>query len=330
MEKLIFESNNNLTKNNIEKIKKSIDCLKNTIKRSNSHLFLNKDNPFNTIYNNGINDKKESPLLQYRQRQNSNIYKNYKNSSKFSNIINNNNKNLSSPKSSNNINFYNINITNNNDKNQPESIESLSNPQSTFRNKFYQTANPSFFRNNSTKNISTVNDKRKSLLKMNKDKIKESIQKLENTNKELKVKYEKSVENYESSNLIKSKIRKNIFNMTKKLKLIQNINSKIKNKIENTKIYVSKNDYMKEKRDLLTKYQELKKHIVIKDNLILDLKKQINNAINGENKTNFFDEIINKNNEIMELKNKIKQFNVEISKQEEEINKILTIKCNNN
>ena len=31
-----------LTKNNIEKIKKSIDCLKETLKRSNSHLYLIK------------------------------------------------------------------------------------------------------------------------------------------------------------------------------------------------------------------------------------------------------------------------------------------------
>ena len=29
-----------VTKNNIEKIKKSIDCLKETLKRSNSHLYL--------------------------------------------------------------------------------------------------------------------------------------------------------------------------------------------------------------------------------------------------------------------------------------------------
>ena len=36
-----------LTKNNIEKIKKSIDCLKETLKRSNSHLYLS---PFLSSY----------------------------------------------------------------------------------------------------------------------------------------------------------------------------------------------------------------------------------------------------------------------------------------
>ena len=132
-----------LTKNNIEKIKKSIDCLKETLKRSNSHLYLNKGCQSKTSYNNKIIEKNNSNFFLNSHRYSDNPYKIRTNTNL------NENKIISSPKKLNNISFYNINITNNNDKKNPESTRSLYSYDTTFRNKYDNKSNSCIIRYNS-------------------------------------------------------------------------------------------------------------------------------------------------------------------------------------
>ena len=317
---------NDLTHNNIEKIKKSIDCLKETIKRSNSHLYLNKPYQIKNNYNT-INSKNESPYFLYSQRENYNPNNYYSNTNRNkSNSSINQKDSFSKSKKLNNISFYNINITNNNEKKFAETTNSLYHPDSSYRNKYFKTINSNssikrIYRSKNKKDFNNNMNNNNDPNKIDQDKIKNSIDKLESINKKLSQKYRNIINNYKSSitsnNLVMKKKSEIIINLEK----IKEINTKIKNKIETLKINSFNNDYDKDKKELLIKNKELNLQIEQKDIIILELKNKINKIINTDNKINYFNEINKANNEIEQLKNKINQFNKEISKQEEIINK---------
>ena len=306
----------NLTKNNIEKIKKSIDCLKETIKRSNSHLYLNRDSLNRTLYNNKENNKVNLNLFLNSYRYDDNPYK----ISTNTNL--NNAKTIASPKKLNNISFYNINITNNNDKKGGESTRSLYSCNSTLRNKYDKRTNSCIIRNNSTKQKSIFNVRKNDTSNINQEKIKNSINKIENINEEINSKYKNIVQEYKISFNENITIKKKNLEILKKIQMIKNINATLKKRIEKIKLKGINIDYNKEKNDLLEKNKEFNLQIEQKDKMIEDIKNQINDLINGHDKINCLNEINNKNNEIEELKNKINQFYKDISIQDELINKI--------
>ena len=306
----------NLTKNNIEKIKKSIDCLKETIKRSNSHLYLNRDSLNRTLYNNKENNKANSNLFLNSYRYVDNPYK----ISTNTNL--NNAKTIASPKKLNNISFYNINITNNNDKKGGESTRSLYSCNSTLRNKYDKRTNSCIIRNNSTKQKSIFNIRKNDTSNINQEKIKNSINKIENINEEINSKYNNIIQEYKISYNENITIKKKNLEILKKIQMIKNINATLKKRIEKIKLKGINIDYNKEKNDLLEKNKEFNLQIEQKDKMIEDIKNQINDLINGHDKINCLNEINNKNNEIEELKNKINQFYKDISIQDELINKI--------
>ena len=306
----------NLTKNNIEKIKKSIDCLKETIKRSNSHLYLNRDSLNRTLYNNKENNKVNLNLFLNSYRYDDNPYK----ISTNTNL--NNAKTIASPKKLNNISFYNINITNNNDKKGGESTRSLYSCNSTLRNKYDKRTNSCIIRNNSTKQKSIFNVRKNDTSNINQEKIKNSINKIENINEEINSKYNNIIQEYKISYNENITIKKKNLEILKKIQMIKNINAKLKKRIEKIKLKEINIDYNKEKNDLLEKNKEFNLQIEQKDKMIEDIKNQINDLINGHDKINCLNEINNKNNEIEELKNKINQFYKDISIQDELINKI--------
>ena len=306
----------NLTKNNIEKIKKSIDCLKETIKRSNSHLYLNRDSLNRTLYNNKENNKANSNLFLNSYRYVDNPYK----ISTNTNL--NNAKTIASPKKLNNISFYNINITNNNDKKGGESTRSLYSCNSTLRNKYDKRTNSCIIRNNSTKQKSIFNIRKNDTSNINQEKIKNSINKIENINEEINSKYNNIIQEYKISYNENITIKKKNLEILKKIQMIKNINATLKKRIEKIKLKGINIDYNKEKNDLLEKNKEFNLQIEQKDKMIEDIKNQINDLINGHDKINCLNEINNKNNEIEELKNKINQFYKDLSIQDELINKI--------
>ena len=306
----------NLTKNNIEKIKKSIDCLKETIKRSNSHLYLNRDSLNRTLYNNKENNKVNLNLFLNSYRYVDNPYK----ISTNTNL--NNAKTIASPKKLNNISFYNINITNNNDKKGGESTRSLYSCNSTLRNKYDKRTNSCIIRNNSTKQKSIFNIRKNDTSNINQEKIKNSINKIENINEEINSKYNNIIQEYKISYNENITIKKKNLEILKKIQMIKNINATLKKRIEKIKLKGINIDYNKEKNDLLEKNKEFNLQIEQKDKMIEDIKNQINDLINGHDKINCLNEINNKNNEIEELKNKINQFYKDISIQDELINKI--------
>ena len=306
----------NLTKNNIEKIKKSIDCLKETIKRSNSHLYLNRDSLNRTLYNNKENNKVNLNLFLNSYRYDDNPYK----ISTNTNL--NNAKTIASPKKLNNISFYNINITNNNDKKGGESTRSLYSCNSTLRNKYDKRTNSCIIRNNSTKQKSIFNIRKNDTSNINQEKIKNSINKIENINEEINSKYNNIIQEYKISYNENITIKKKNLEILKKIQMIKNINATLKKRIEKIKLKGINIDYNKEKNDLLEKNKEFNLQIEQKDKMIEDIKNQINDLINGHDKINCLNEINNKNNEIEELKNKINQFYKDISIQDELINKI--------
>ena len=306
----------NLTKNNIEKIKKSIDCLKETIKRSNSHLYLNRDSLNRTLYNNKENNKVNLNLFLNSYRYDDNPYK----ISTNTNL--NNAKTIASPKKLNNISFYNINITNNNDKKGVESTRSLYSCNSTLRNKYDKRTNSCIIRNNSTKQKSIFNVRKNDTSNINQEKIKNSINKIEKINEEINSKYKNIIQEYKISYNENTTIKKKNLEILKKIQMIKNINAKLKKRIEKIKLKEINIDYNKEKNDLLEKNKEFNLQIEQKDKMIEDIKNQINDLINGHDKINCLNEINNKNNEIEELKNKINQFYKDISIQDELINKI--------
>ena len=310
-------NNKNLTYNNIEKIKKSIDCLKATIKRSNSHLYLNGANPIKIMYNQEI-QKTNSPInytpkLTYNQSRINTI----SSLNKSSTLVN---KNIfsSSPGKSNNISFYNINITNTNNKKYNDSIGNLYKDELSYINKYNKSNNFINFRNkgakilNNTKNYNNI-------CQINQEKIKDSINELENINKDLKEKYKNIIQKYKSTIIQNKKLIREKSEINIKLKDIKGINSKIKNKIEDMKLKKKNKDLEKNKTDLSEKNKDLKIKIEQKDKIIFDLKKKLNEIINGENNFDNSNDIINYNNIIEDLKNKITQINKEIYKQEEAI-----------
>jgi len=314
----LSKNNKNLTYNNIEKIKKSIDCLKDTIKRSNSHLYLNRSNPIKVIYNKEI-QKNNSPIhytpkLTYNQSK-INTISNLNKSSKL------NNKNIfsSSPRKSNNISFYNINITNTNDKKYNESNGNYYKDELSYVNNYNKSNTFNKIRNKSAINKKVLNNSKNynNICQINQEKIKFSINELENENKELKEKYKNIIQKYKSSINQNKALIKEKSEIKIKLKNIKDINTKIKNKIENIKL--KNNDSEKNKKDIFEKNEELKIKIEQKDKIILEFKKKINDIINGDNNFSNSNEIINYNNIIEEFKNKISQINKEIYKQEETI-----------
>ena len=300
----------NLTKNNIEKIKKSIDCLKATIQRSNSHLYLNNSNPIKISYNKKATSENETSNFSYTQRHIYNHTKNNKHSitNESSNILD---KNIisSSTKKLNNISFYNINIANANDRRKKESIDNGYNSELSYGNKL---------RNNSAINKKVLNNSHNTY-QINQDKIKNSIYILEKVNKELKEKYKNIIEAYKSSISKNNFLIKQKSELIQKLKEIRIINSNLKNKIDTYKTKEENNDINNKNKNkiyLLEKNKELKGQIEKKDKIISNLKKEINDLIKGENNLINVDKISNANNTIDDLKNKINKINEEIMKQE--------------
>lgn len=309
-------SKNNLTYNNIEKIKKSIDCLKETIKRSNSHLYF-KGSINIRINNNEEKIEEGIPIVfPYTQRVTYEKYKTntHNNLNKSANI--HKKKRIGSfSKKLNNISFYNINITNGNNKKNFEPIRNVYDPELSYRNKYNKSINFNNLTNKSPINKKVSNTSNNQI---NKEKIEKSINELENINKELKDKYKNNIQKYKSSVNQNKLILKKISDMKITLNKIKDINSKIKMKFDNMNKTTKNNEFIKNKDDLIEKNKQLKMQIEQKDKKIFYFKNKINNIINSDN--NNFNNIkdINKvSNIIEELKNKINKINNDISKQEE-------------
>ncbi len=315
--KTIQIDSKSLTKNNIEKIKKSIDCLKETIKRSNSHLYINNDYQSKTLHNDKINEKNNSNFFLNSHRYSDNPYK-IKTKTNL-----NENKIISSPKKLNNISFYNINITNNNNnKKIPETTRSLYSCDTTFRNKFDNKSNSCIIRYNSERQNNSLKNIKNNTSKIDKEKMKNSINKIETINKAINTKYKTIVQEFKSSfnqnELIKNKNSETI----KKTQMIKIINANIQKRIDKIQIKEANTDYEKERKNILEKNKELNIQIEQKNKLIINIKNQINEIINGGNKISCLNELNNKNKEIEQLKNKINQFYHDISEQEKVLNKI--------
>ena len=320
MEKNSLKLNNkNLTQNNIEKIKQSIDCLKETINRSNSHLYLNSINEKALIDDNKISQKNNSPFFPQTQRQTYNHQK-IKNPLSFNKSYSNMNKKsvFSPPKKLNNISFYNINITNNNEKKNLDSIGSLYNSELSKANNYNKTTDHCKIRRNSSinkvvSNYNTSND----IYQINQDKIKNTIIDLEKINKELKDRYKNIIQKYKSLSTKNNLIIKQKSEMEIKIKTIKILNLKMKNRIGNLRKKEINEDFLKNKKDFEEKNKELKTEITLKDEIILNLKNKINITINEDDNLKNINEINKVNSIIEELKNKINQIKGEISKQEE-------------
>ena len=182
----------NLTYNNIEKIKKSIDCLKETIKRSNSHLYFN--GKANSKINKNEQYDEEDIIFPYTERISSERYKSntHSNLNKSANANINRVKRIKSfQKKLNNISFYNINITNGNNKKHFEPIRNIYDAELSYRNKYNKSINISNFTNKSPINKKILNTSNNQI---NKEKMEKSNNELENINKDLKNKYNNNIQ----------------------------------------------------------------------------------------------------------------------------------------
>ena len=143
-------------------------------------------------------------------------------------------------------------------------------------------------------------------------------------NKELLIRYKNFLKKFKTANIENKLLINKINELQIKQKNINNINLELEKEYNNTKEKILKNNN-KQKLILLKKNEELKNKICKYDELILNLKNQIN-KINEENEKNIsvdshdinYDVIIN------DLENKIEYYYKELNKQEEiiKINKI--------
>ena len=143
-------------------------------------------------------------------------------------------------------------------------------------------------------------------------------------NKELLIRYKNFLKKFKTANIENKLLINKINELQIKQKNINNINLELEKEYNNTKEKILKNNN-KQKLILLKKNEELKNKIYKYDELLLNLKNQIN-KINEENEKNIsvdshdinYDVIIN------DLENKIEYYYKELNKQEEiiKINKI--------
>ena len=143
-------------------------------------------------------------------------------------------------------------------------------------------------------------------------------------NKELLIRYKNFLKKFKTANIENKLLINKINELQTKQKNINIINLELEKEYNNTKERILKNNN-KQKLILLKKNEELKNKIYKYDELILNLKNQIN-KINEENEKNInvssqdinYDDIIN------DLENKIEYYYKELNKQEEiiKINKI--------
>ena len=139
-------------------------------------------------------------------------------------------------------------------------------------------------------------------------------------NKELLIRYKNFLKKFKTANIENKLLINKINELQIKQKNINNINLELEKEYNNTKEKILKNNN-KQKLILLKKNEELKNKICKYDELILNLKNQIN-KINEENEKNIsvdshdinYDVIIN------DLENKIEYYYKELNKQEEIIN----------
>ena len=143
-------------------------------------------------------------------------------------------------------------------------------------------------------------------------------------NKELLIRYKNFLKKFKTANIENKLLINKINELQIKQKNINNINLELEKEYNNTKEKILKNNN-KQKLILLKKNEELKNKICKYDELILNLKNQIN-KINEENEKNISDDShdINYDAIINDLENKIEYYYKELNKQEEiiKINKI--------
>ena len=143
-------------------------------------------------------------------------------------------------------------------------------------------------------------------------------------NKELLIRYKNFLKKFKTANIENKLLINKINELQIKQKNINNINLELEKEYNNTKEKILKNNN-KQKLILLKKNEELKNKIYKYDELILNLKNQIN-KINEENEKNISDDSHDINYDVIinDLENKIEYYYKELNKQEEiiKINKI--------
>ena len=143
-------------------------------------------------------------------------------------------------------------------------------------------------------------------------------------NKELLIRYKNFLKKFKTANIENKLLINKINELQIKQKNINNINLELEKEYNNTKEKILKNNN-KQKLILLKKNEELKNKICKYDELILNLKNQIN-KINEENEKNISDDSHDINYDVIinDLENKIEYYYKELNKQEEiiKINKI--------
>jgi hypothetical protein len=225
-------------------------------------------------------------------------------------------------KSAKQINIIHNLINNNNFK----EYSNYSNVLNTNENSF---SNSNIFANNKNNNIITnkINNNNQ---KEYENYLKNQISMLDNINKGLETRYKKIFNNYtltnEQNNLLVDKINE----IERKTKNIKNINLNLENEYNAIKDKLLKKNNEensfnnKDKMSLRQQNEELKNKIEEYDEIILQLKNQINLLVEEsenekENNSKENDEIINDDNIINELENKIEDSYKEINEQEKAI-----------
>jgi hypothetical protein len=225
-------------------------------------------------------------------------------------------------KSAKQINIIHNLINNNNFK----EYSNYSNVLNTNENSF---SNSNIFANNKNSNIIANKNRNNNQLEYE-DYLKSQIFMLDNINKGLATRYKKIFHNYtltnEQNNLLVDKINE----IERKTKNIKNINLNLENEYNAIKDKLLKKNNEensfnnKDKMSLRQQNEELKNKIEEYDEIILQLKNQINLLVEEsenekENNSKENDEIINDDNIINELENKIEDSYKEINEQEKAI-----------
>ena len=233
-------------------------------------------------------------------------------------------------KSAKQINIIHNLINNNNFK----EYSNYSNVLNTNENSF---SNSNIFANNKNSNIITNKNRNNNQLEYE-DYLKSQIFMLDNINKGLATRYKKIFHNYtltnEQNNLLVDKINE----IERKTKNIKNINLNLESEYNAIKDKLLKKNNEensfnnKDKMSLRQQNEELKNKIEEYDEIILQLKNQINLLVeesenDKENNNKENDESINDDDIINELENKIEDSYKEINDQEKTI---LLIKKNYN
>jgi hypothetical protein len=225
-------------------------------------------------------------------------------------------------KSAKQINIIHNLINNNNFK----EYSNYSNVLNTNENSF---SNSNIFANNKNSNINANKNNNNSQTEYE-NYLKNQIYILDNINKGLATRYKKIFHNYtltnEQNNLLVDKINE----IERKTKNIKNINLNLESEYNAIKDKLLKKNNEensfnnKDKMSLRQQNEELKNKIEEYDEIILQLKNQINLLVEEsenekENNSKENDEIINDDNIINELENKIEDSYKEINEQEKAI-----------